>query len=167
MEETARIRVRPLELSDLADYQHILMDPRLASASGQPATIAPNLLAYWFEKDRHSPYAFAVIDRRERRFVGTILYYQHGNQANVYDLGYFLTPHVWGHGIMPVAVRASLRLITREGGQVTRLFADCLPDNHRSQRVLEKLGFTLVPGITAAPNVDRVNWYSKTLLPSK
>lgn len=141
MEETAQVRVRPLVATDLAAYQHILAYPAMAVANGATSCTAPDLLAYWFEKDRHSPYAFAVIERRTHHFVGAILYYQRQAQTDIYDLGYFLDPHVWGHGLMPAAVQQSWRLIQRADGDLRALYADCLPQNHRSLRVLAKLGF--------------------------
>lgn len=164
MEETAQIRVRPLVETDLAPYQHILAYPAMAVANGATSSAAPDLLAYWFEKDRHSPYAFAVIDRRTHHFIGAILYYQHQAQAATYDLGYFLDPHVWGHGLMPAAVRQSWRLIRREGGDLQALYADCLPHNHRSLRVLAKLGFRSVApmaaGATEQAPLD-VQWFKR------
>ncbi|MDT6979566.1 GNAT family N-acetyltransferase [Levilactobacillus zymae] len=165
IEETQRVRVRNLVESDLADYQRILAYPVMATANGTTSSTAPDLLAYWFEKDRHSPYAFAVIDRIEHHFIGAILYYPHQNQPAVYDLGYFLEPNAWGHGYMAEAVRESWTLIRREGGLLTDLYADCLPDNHQSQRVLAKLDFQPVaPTSDVASDQDPAEalWFKRS-----
>lgn len=165
IEDTQRLRVRNLVESDLADYQRILAYPVMATANGATSSTAPDLLAYWFEKDRHSPYAFAVVDRVEHHFIGAILYYPHQDQPAVYDLGYFLEPNAWGHGYMAAAVRASWALIRREGGSLTNLYADCLPENHQSQRVLAKLGFQPVAATSdVASDHDPADalWFKRT-----
>ncbi|MCW3779247.1 GNAT family N-acetyltransferase [Levilactobacillus namurensis] len=169
--ETDRIQVRPLIEADLADYQRILRIPAMAVANGSPVATAPDLMANWFEQDRHSPFAFAVIDRAHRRFVGAIFYYQHEGPAQTrpvgtYDLGYFLDPNMWGKGLMPEAVQASFDLVVRGTAGPVTLWADCLTTNHRSQRVLEKLGFVPgQPGVVQNPGADAVavNWFSKQL----
>lgn len=150
--ETARLRLRPLVASDLAAYQRLLALPPMAAANGSPADASPELMARWFEADRQSPFAFAVVDRTTDRFMGTILYYQHdesGETPHEYDLGYFLDPMDWGQGLMPEALRASLTLVGQAAPAAQTVWAACLPTNQRSQRVLEKLGFQLVA--TALP----------------
>lgn len=144
MAETDRIRVRPLIEDDLVAYQRLSALPETAAANDDAAITsrAPSLLATWFEADRHSPFAFAVLDRRHQRFIGAVLYYRHrGSTSDAYDLGYFLDPAVWGQGLMPAAIRASLSLIRRETDRPLTVWAACRPENHRSQRVLAKLGF--------------------------
>lgn len=147
VEFTTGLEVRPLIEADLAAYQRLLADPRMAAANAAPGSLAPDLLAYWFEKDRHGPFAHAVIDRQHDRFVGGILYYAHAAPAQHYDVGYFLDPLLWGRGLMPAALRASLRLVRQALTGPVTIWADCLTTNQRSQRVLTKLGFQP----TAAP----------------
>lgn len=145
---TPRLRLRPLVASDLPAYQRLLADPQLAAANGSPADASPDLLARWFAADRQSPYTFAVLARTTGEFLGTILYYAHATAPGdpvAYDLGYFLTPAVWGQGLMPEAVAASLTVVrSAPGPQV--VWADCLATNQRSRRVLEKLGFQRTTG---------------------
>lgn len=164
MVETSRIRVRPLVEADLPAYRRILEHPDLAAANGVPTALSPDLLNYWFEKDRHSPYAFAVIDRQQHRLIGGLFYYQHAQAPATYDLGYFLEPQAWGHGWMPTAIRLSWELINQ---RPLTLWADCLPTNHRSQGVLRKLGFTATSAPTTGEMLAEAPaeavWYQRTL----
>ena len=58
------------------------------------------------------------------------------------EVGYFLSEEFWGQGVMPEA----LRQIVDYGFKtfdITRIFARSYDHNLKSQRVLEKAGFTL------------------------
>jgi len=173
--ETERVLVRPLLESDLTDYRRLLSFPEMAVANGSTADISPDLLASWFEADRHSPFALAVVDRAQRRFIGCILYYQHDDhpvagQPLAYDLGYFLEPAEWGRGLMTEAIQASFSLVRRASANTQVVWADCLRQNLRSRRVLEKLGFTptATPATTAASEQASatVDWFQLKLEPT-
>jgi RimJ/RimL family protein N-acetyltransferase len=55
------------------------------------------------------------------------------------NIGYELTPDVWGRGYATEAASAILRFGFEELG-LHRIWAECVGDNRRSARVLEKLG---------------------------
>lgn len=57
------------------------------------------------------------------------------------DLGYVLARRLWGHGIMPEAAGAVLRVALQDP-RVWRVWAMCDVDNRASARVLEKIGMT-------------------------
>jgi len=57
------------------------------------------------------------------------------------DLGYVLSPSVWGRGYMPEAVRCLTAIALDQSG-VFRVQAFCDVDNAPSQRTLEKSGFS-------------------------
>jgi len=160
--ETARVRLRPLTESDFPGYQRLLTLPAVATANGSPADADPAQVKRWLAADRQSPFAFAIEDKATRRFMGTILFYQHTGDAGEpspaeYDLGYFLDPIDWGQGIMPEALVGSLQLVRQASQQPQTIWATCYLSNHRSARVLEKLGFQIVldhfvgPSITGEP----------------
>lgn len=147
IEETARLRVRPLVESDLTAYCRILSHPVMDTVNGAPVDLNPELLAMTFEKDRHSPFAFAIVTHSQR-LIGAIIFYAHpeteASTVSQYDLGYFLEPKLWGRGLMPEALTASLVLSSRLDGAAKIVWATCLVSNQRSQRVLTKLGFDQV-----------------------
>ncbi|MFB9770338.1 GNAT family N-acetyltransferase [Lactiplantibacillus modestisalitolerans] len=165
MVQTRRVRLRRLIESDLADYQRLLSFPVMAWANHAANDLSPATLAIAFEKDRHSPYAFAVIGRHSHRLIGVILYYHHrmtpAERLCALDLAYFLDPAVWGRGLMPEAIQLSFELI--RGKHDRWLWADCLLANRRSQRVLEKVGFQAVRTVqmmnTTEPDPVAVNQY--------
>jgi ribosomal-protein-alanine N-acetyltransferase len=55
------------------------------------------------------------------------------------DLGYELAPQHWGRGYATEAARAMLEFAFVEL-RLHRVWAECVPENHASRRVLEKLG---------------------------
>jgi len=60
--------------------------------------------------------------------------------AHKVDLGYVLTPSVWGRGYMPEAISA-LTAIALQQPDIFRVQAFCDVGNIPSQRALEKAGF--------------------------
>lgn len=61
--------------------------------------------------------------------------------AHKIDLGYVLTPSVWGRGYMPEAI-SSLTVLALHQEEVFRVQAFCDVENVPSQRALEKAGFS-------------------------
>ncbi len=57
-----------------------------------------------------------------------------------FELGYVLAEEYWGRGLMPEAAFAALSFAFRERG-ASAVLVSCFPFNHRSRRVIEKLGF--------------------------
>jgi RimJ/RimL family protein N-acetyltransferase len=56
------------------------------------------------------------------------------------ELGFWLTPPLWGQGIMTEAARAVVRFGFEELA-LNRIFAGHFEGNHASRRVQKKLGF--------------------------
>ncbi|WP_125582344.1 GNAT family N-acetyltransferase [Levilactobacillus cerevisiae] len=156
--ETARVRLRPLTESDFVGYQRLLTLPAVAVANGSPTNPTPAQVKRWLAADRRSPFAFTVEDKSTRRFMGTILYYQHTTETGEpsetdYDLGYFLDPVDWGQGIMPEAIVGSLALVQQAKQQEQSVWATCYLNNQRSYHVLVKLGFQLMLDSFVGPTV--------------
>ena len=59
--------------------------------------------------------------------------------ARAADLGYEVSPEHWGRGYATEAARAMLEFGFGELG-VRRVWAECVPENAASRRVMEKLG---------------------------
>jgi len=158
MSEMARVRLRPLTESDFPGYQRLLTLPAVAAANGSPADANPAQVKRWLAADRRSPFAFAIEDKATCRFMGTILFYRHTGDAgepsaSAYDLGYFLDPIDWGQGIMPEALSGSLELVRQASQSSQTVWATCYLSNHRSARVLEKLGFQPVLNHFVGPSI--------------
>lgn len=72
--------------------------------------------------------------------IGTCGYYRWDQHHHRAEVGYDLWPDYWGQGLMPEALGALLRFGYHEMG-LNRIEATTHIENHRSQRVLSKLGF--------------------------
>jgi ribosomal-protein-alanine N-acetyltransferase len=78
------------------------------------------------------------------------------------EIGYFLAPAIWGHGV-GTAVVAALTKLAFAGPDVTRVFAPVHAGNAASMRILEKNGFAnegtqRLSAFKAGQVIDRVLW---------
>jgi len=92
-------------------------------------------------QERHGFSFWAVIDRESGLLAGECgLYLLEGRGPEV-ELGYSFARRWWGQGYAVEAARAAL---DEAFGplEMERVIAITRPENHRSQRVLERLGFT-------------------------
>ena len=74
-------------------------------------------------------------------------------EPNTWLLGYWLVPDVWGSGIATECATATVHLAFTELGAHS-LWAGVTPHNHRSLRVLSKLGFEYRNSNPAGYTVD-------------
>jgi RimJ/RimL family protein N-acetyltransferase len=146
--ETLRLRLRRLEPADEPDLIALDRDPEVMRYVGSPA--GPRPAAETVERvrrriegsrqDEHGPLGFWLIeDKRNRLFqgLGALLRLPDGEDVEV---AYRLARTAWGRGI---ATEAAGALVAHGLGilGLARLVAVTYPDNHASQRVLDKLGF--------------------------
>lgn len=84
---------------------------------------------------------WGVTRRGDRTVIGTCGFHNWVHGDHRADVGYDLLPAYWGQGLM----REALTAVLRHGFQVMelhRIQAMVDPRNNRSQRLLERLGFT-------------------------
>ncbi|ELP91624.1 hypothetical protein EIN_205910 [Entamoeba invadens IP1] len=76
--------------------------------------------------------------------IGAIAYIP-STDVNRYssEIGYWLAEEYWGHGIMPRAVKESMADYLSNSDAV-RIYSHIFGSNLKSQKVLEKVGFTRV-----------------------
>lgn len=92
-------------------------------------------------QERHGFSFWAVTDRESGLLAGECgLYLLEGRGPEV-ELGYSFGTRWWGRGYAVEAARATLGEAFGPLG-LERVIAITRPENHRSQRVLERLGFT-------------------------
>lgn len=96
---------------------------------------------------------FLIVSKDSDCVVGSIDY-KYIPKDGVTEVGYGLNPVYEGHGYMTEALRAFLNFGKSLGIRAVR--ADTLPDNIKSQRVLEKCGFRFLFR-------DKNLWWEKTL----
>lgn len=94
-----------------------------------------------------APLVHAVEQRSTHLLIGHVIFHRwQGSPA--WELGWILRKDVWGRGIATELSRALITHAFGEGG-VTQLVAECVPENHASIAVMEKVG------LVRAPQLDR------------
>jgi RimJ/RimL family protein N-acetyltransferase len=156
---TDRLRLRHFEPSDADNLvtlygDHEVMqyiDAGIWDHDRIEAEVLPGLLA---EYTRYQKYGYWAVETHSGSFVGRIglhpvimstspdEMWQHApdDDSDVVSIGYRLCRRHWGHGYATEATRAVLSLAFACYG-VSRAVATTMAVNHRSRRVLERLGF--------------------------
>ena len=143
--ESKRLSCRRWEPSDFSDIFSLYAHPEAMRFVDDGLPIEQELCRQWLKKtaenyERHG-YGMFLLTHREPpfEFVGCIGLVHPGGQAQA-ELKYALDPRYWGHGFASEAVEAML-VAAGSLFKLGELMATVHPDNHASQRVLEKSGF--------------------------
>lgn len=158
---TARLRLRPLQFTDLSRYQASITDPQVARPAGLAAPLTPAHVAAGLRADMRQPVAYALTAKTDGRFLGMIVGYTHSDvmgepTTTAVDLGYFLAPNEWGQGLMPEALRGLLLALRQANSPITTFWATSQATNKRSQGVLVKLAFALIDDHVMAPSAGNL-----------
>ena len=87
------------------------------------------------------PDGYGIVVKGTDNIVGSVDF-NHRNEDDVLEIGYTLHPDYWGRGYVPEAARALIDLAFKEL-ELHKIELTCFGYNLQSQRVAEKLGFTL------------------------
>lgn len=129
---TERLVLTPWTIDELDDFHRLWSDPK---SIWWGANTSVEQSREMLERIITQPTWWAV--RREGEFLGNVFLRQSPRRAGVLELGYHFCSTTWGHGYATEASRAVLR--------TDRLIeAPVVPENTRSQRVMKKLGFSIV-----------------------
>ncbi len=143
--ETARLRLRPFEPSDLEDLYALESDVEVMRyGSHVPWTQraqAEAKLARILGPDRPATACdWVIVERDADRMIGDCVLFSIDREHARCELGYSLLPAHQGRGLAREAVRGALRWAFDSLGMM-RIEADADPRNLRSCRLLEHLGF--------------------------
>jgi RimJ/RimL family protein N-acetyltransferase len=137
---TERLRLRPWSSADLGSLHRIWSDP-------QTIWWGPNVsleqTAVMLEKIQRQGGWFAV--EHEGRIVGNVFLRASPRTGGVLELGYHFESDSWGRGFATEAAKALLATAGRNPVE-----APVVPENARSRRVMEKLGFRISGQLTHA-----------------
>lgn len=87
------------------------------------------------------PAGYGIVVKGTDKVIGSVDFnHRHGD--DVLELGYTLHPDYWGRGYVPEAARALIDLAFKDLG-LHKIELSCFGYNTQSQRVAEKLVFTL------------------------
>lgn len=142
---TARLRLRPLQLSDLEsvheyahDSENTLYMYHLPREREETAAFLSDVTKEW-EKDEPGFYEFAV--ELDGALIGAVSVYLNDRRDSGY-LGWILNRKYWRNGYATEAA-AALRDFALHTLRLRKLIATCDARNAASSRVMEKIGLTL------------------------
>lgn len=141
--ETERLILRPLAVSDAADFYRLLAsDPEVTRyyvLEGIESAEDPRIARILEGFARREQYGFALRDKRTDAFLGII--HQCGGMNPYFpnvEIGYALGRAYWNQGYMTEALQAFIDLLFRKG--VHKVFASHIRENAASGRVMRKCG---------------------------
>ena len=146
--ETERLVLRVRTVADVEDIFDYASRPEVSYPAGFPPVKTLEDEIYFLEhilpernqKD-NLPAGYGIVVKGTDIVIGSVDF-NHRHEDDVLEIGYTLHPDYWGRGYVPEAARALIDLAFKELG-LHKIELSCFGYNAQSQRVAEKLGFTL------------------------
>lgn len=146
--ETERLILRVRTTADAEDIFDFASLPEVSYPSGFPPVKTLKDEIYYLEhilpernqKD-HLPAGYGIVVKGTDKVIGSVDFPRR-HEDDVLEIGYTLPPDYWGQGYVPEALRTVIALGFKELG-LHKIELTCFGYNVQSQRVAEKLGFTL------------------------
>ena len=145
---TERLILREFQASDWPAVLAYQSDPRYLRYYAWTDRTPEEVRAFvgmFLEQQRAQPrtkYQLAVTLKSTGQLIGNCGVRLAEEGAQVGDIGYELSPDHWGRGYATEAARA-IMAFGFETLHLHRIWAECIAENTRSARVLEKLGMQL------------------------
>ena len=148
--ETARLRLRPFQETDLRDFYTYASEPGVGEMAGWPHHRSLDesfrIMANFIADEE----VLAIWHKDDLRVIGSIgLHHSWANEdpkyrsLNCLEIGYVLSKQYWGRGLMPEAVRRLIRYCF-EDLKLDAVTCAHFASNKQSRRVIEKSGFRYV-----------------------
>ena len=136
--------LRPLRSEDTPAWYEYLCDAEVTQFTSYNIAsidaVAKFIENYLADYKHQRSSRWAIAEKNSDRLVGTCGFYGWNADHDIAELGYDLSKHCWGTGLMTQAVRR----VTQWGFEelaLNRIQATVMVGNTRSARVLEKCGF--------------------------
>ncbi|KAH8832066.1 GNAT domain-containing protein [Flagelloscypha sp. PMI_526] len=145
--ETERLRLEPLsETKHFDGFHAIWTDERCAAWSPRGTTKSEQDSRRWMQGVLPNPdkLNFAVVLRtnEEEPMIG--VFGCHKVNSPIAELGYILNANYWGQGYATEALRAFIPTFFERRPDIKEMHAITDPENHASNKVLQKLGFVTI-----------------------
>jgi ribosomal-protein-alanine N-acetyltransferase len=143
--ETARLRVRLVEETDLADLFAVNGDPEVTRFLPYATWESPASGNAWYKRmmdlqATDTALQFVVVRKDLEKAIGTCLVFRHDEPSARAELGFVLGRAHWGAGYMTEALTALIDCAFENMG-MRRLEAEVNPRNIASGQLLRRLGF--------------------------
>ena len=146
--ETERLVLRVRTVADAEDIYAYASLPEVSYPAGFPPVKTLEDEIYYLEhilpernEKENLPAGYGIVVKGTDTIMGSVDF-NHRHEDDVLEIGYTLHPDYWGRGYVPEATRALIDLGFKELG-LHKIELSCFGYNLQSQRVAEKLGFTL------------------------
>ena len=146
--ETERLFLRVRTVADAEDIHAYASLPEVSYPAGFPPVKTLEDEIYYLEHilpDRNQkenlPAGYGIVVKGTDKIIGSVDF-NHRHEDDVLEIGYTLHPDYWGRSYVPEAARALIDLAFKELN-LHKIELSCFGYNLQSQRVAEKLGFTL------------------------
>lgn len=146
--ETERLLLRVRTVADAEAIFDFASRPEVSYPAGFPPVKTLEEEIYYLEhllpernqKD-NLPAGYGILVKGTDKVIGSVDF-NHRHEDDVHEIGYTLHPDHWGRGYVPEAARTLINLAFKEL-ELHKIELTCFSYNVQSQRVAEKLGFTL------------------------
>ena len=146
--ETERLVLRVRTVADVEDIFDYASRPEVSYPAGFPPVKSLEDEIYYLEhilpernQKENLPAGYGIIVKGTDTIIGSVDFPRR-HEDDVLEIGYTLHPDYWGRGYVPEAARALIDLAFKEL-ELHKIELSCFSYNVQSQRVAEKLGFTL------------------------
>ena len=146
--ETERLVLRVRTVADAEDIHAYASLPEVSYPAGFPPVKTLEDEIYYLEhilpernENDNLPAGYGIVVKGTDKVIGSVDF-NHRHEDDVLEIGYTLHPDYWGRGYVPEAARALIDLAFKELN-LHKIELSCFGYNLQSQRVAEKLGFTL------------------------
>lgn len=146
--ETERLVLRVRTVADAEGIHAYASLPEVAYSAGFPPVKTLEDEIYYLEhilpernQKENLPTGYGIVVKGTDKVIGSVDF-NHRYGDDVLELGYTLHSDYWGRGYVPEAACALIDLAFKELG-LHKIELTCFGYNLQSQRVAEKLGFTL------------------------
>jgi [ribosomal protein S5]-alanine N-acetyltransferase len=139
------IDLRPTTEADIDGLFEMLSNPEVMKYWGRPCLKDRSEAKEYFESiqthvaDR-SAMQWAIVRRSDKQFMGTCTLWHFDWNNQRCEVGYGLARRFWGQGFMQQAIRAMIQYAFQTLN-LHRIEADVDPENAKSLRLLEGIGF--------------------------
>ncbi len=146
--ETERLVLRVRTVADAEDIHAYASLPEVSYPAGFPPVKTLEDEIYYLghilperNKKENLPAGYGIVVKGTDKVIGSVDF-NHRHADDVLELGYTLHTDYWGRGYVPEAAHALIDLAFKDLG-LHKIELTCFGYNVQSQRVAEKLGFTL------------------------